>query len=449
MLVKFPPLLLSLALLCATLSATPAPAGKIFPYPYTHDDLPNGLRLVTIPTDSPNIVAVYIVVQTGSRNEVEPGKTGFAHLFEHMMFRGTEAYPPSRFEAELKRMGAASNAYTTDDHTAYHTVFSKEDLEALLKMEADRFQNLKYTEDVFKTEALAVLGEYNKNASNPVRKILEVLRGKAFKNHTYRHTTMGFIEDVKNMPQQYQYSLQFFDRYYRPEYTTIIVAGDVHRDHTRALVEKYWGGWKRGSHKAAVPAEPPQKEPAVARIDWPNPTLPWVTVAFRGPAYSDTEKDMAALDAISFLGFSENSELYQRLVIREQKVDTLSASNADHVDPYLFAVMTRVKKESDMEPVRDEILATLAGFAEKPVPAYRLEKVKRHLRSQFSLGMDNTAAMAANVAHYVSLRRTPETINRLYDQYANLNPEDIQKVARKYFVESGRTIVTLTGGKGR
>src|SRR5690242_20003491 len=96
---------------------------KIFPYPYTQEDLPNGLRLITVPTDYPNIVSVYIVVQTGSRNEVEPGKTGFAHLFEHVMFKGTEKTPTAKYEEVMKQTGAATNAFTSDDLTAYHTTF--------------------------------------------------------------------------------------------------------------------------------------------------------------------------------------------------------------------------------------------------------------------------------------------------------------------------------------
>src|SRR5262250_1536291 len=148
-------------------------AGKIFPYKYFTDDLPNGLRVITIPTDYPNIVALYIVVSTGSRNEVEPGKSGFAHLFEHLMFRGTEKVPPEAYNQALKNAGADSNAYTSDDRTVYHTVFSKEDLDQIMMLEADRFQNLKVPLDKFQTETRAVLGEYNKNASSPVRKIYE------------------------------------------------------------------------------------------------------------------------------------------------------------------------------------------------------------------------------------------------------------------------------------
>ena len=213
---------LLIALSCAALSLAAQAPQKIFPYPYTQADLPNGLRLVTVPTDYPNIVAVYIVVQTGSRNEIEPGHTGFAHLFEHLMFRGTEQFPVEKYTATLRRIGAASNAFTTDDFTCYYTTISKEDLATVLTMEADRFQHLRYAEPQFKTETQAVLGEYNKNSSNPAEKLDEVLSDTAFDKSTYKHTTMGFLKDIQDMPNQYEYSLKFFDRYYRPEYATII-----------------------------------------------------------------------------------------------------------------------------------------------------------------------------------------------------------------------------------
>src|SRR3954453_9874855 len=149
---------------------------KIFPYKYFMDDLPNGLRLVTVPTDYPNIVALFIVVGTGSRNEVEPGKSGFAHLFEHLMFRGTPEFPPDKYQAVLRNAGAASNAFTTDDFTAYHTTFSKEDIPRILSMEADRFQHLAVDPAAFKTETRAVLGEFNKNSANPEEKVFETIR---------------------------------------------------------------------------------------------------------------------------------------------------------------------------------------------------------------------------------------------------------------------------------
>src|SRR2546426_11390867 len=221
---------------------------KLFTYEYAIDDLENGLRLVTIPTDFPNMIALYIVVQAGSRNEVEPGKSGYAHLFEHIMFRGSENYTPEQRDLILKKAGAESNATTNSERTTYYETFSKEDLEAVMKLEADRFQRLKYPEPSYKTESLAVLGEYNKSSADPTEKLDEVLHATAFTRHTYAHTTMGFLKDIQDMPNQYNYSLQFYNRFYRPEYTTIVLVGDVNRDQTAALTKKYFGEWKHGSY---------------------------------------------------------------------------------------------------------------------------------------------------------------------------------------------------------
>ncbi len=429
------------------LAQAAGPQQKAFPYAYDQHDFPNGLRLVTVPTDYPNVVAVYIVVQAGSRNEIEPGKSGFAHFFEHVMFRGTKNTTPEEYEQRLKRMGASSNASTWDDRTIYHTTFSKEDLDELLRLEADRFQNLSYSEDVFRTEALAVLGEYNKSSAEPLEKLNEVLYDTAFDKHTYKHTTIGFLKDIEDMPNQYAYSKVFFNRFYRPEYTTIIVAGDVSPAGVRPIVEKYWGNWQRGSYKVDIPAEPAHDKPRTNHVEWPSSTLPVISVAFQNSAYTDTDVDSAALDLIGQLGFSQNSDLYRKLVIEDQTVDFLAFDNFDHVDPNLFTVTARVKKEADVSKVQDQILAALKGFQDAPVPMDKLEAVKQHLRYAFALRLDNSQAIAMTLAHFISLRRTPETINRLYDRYAALTPADLQRIAKKYFADNERTIVTLSTKK--
>ena len=439
------PLLLLLMFAAAAFAAQPQ---KIFPYSYTQEDLPNGLRLITVPTDYANIVAVQIVVQTGSRNEVEPGLTGFAHLFEHLMFRGTPAYPAEKYNQTLNRIGAASNASTYADKTIYYTTFSKEDLDTVLAMEADRFQNLKYAEPEFKTESLAVLGEYNKNSANPMSKLNEALSNTAFDRHTYKHTTMGFLHDIQDMPNQYDYSLKFFDRYYRPEYTTILVVGDVKAKAVRALVEKYWGAWKRGAYHPDIPAEPPQEAPRTVKVDWPSPTLPLVEIAYKGPAYTDSAKDTAALEALSYLAFSSNSDLYQRLVVQEQKADTIMSGAPDAIDPSLFEVVARVKRPEDVDYVRDQILATVKQFSEKPVDAAKLDQVRKRLRYESALRMDNSDAIASILAQYIALKRTPETMNALFEQYAKLTPDDIRQAAAKYLTANGRTIATLSGPGG-
>ena len=216
-------------------------------------------------------------------------------------------------------------------------------------------------------------------------------------------------------------------------------------------MDKYWGGWKRGSFRAGHSRRAAARAArARTRSNWPTPTLPWLAVAFRGPAYSDTENDQATLDIISFLGFSPSSELYQKLVIEEQKVDALGADNPDRVDPNLFTVLARVKKAEDVDAVRQEILAAVRALqGQAPVAKDRLEAVKSHLRYSSRWGWTTARAIAATLARYVALRRTPETINRLYDLYARVTPEDVQRIANKYFVDEGRTIVTLKGGNAK
>jgi zinc protease len=433
------------ALACCAVMALGAAPAKVFPYAYTQQDLANGLRLVVVPTGFPNIVATYIVVQVGSRNEVEPGHTGFAHLFEHLMFKGTDKYPQAKYTDTLQRMGAASNAYTTEDYTCYYTVDSKEGLPTVMEMEADRFQNLKVSEPEFKTDALAVLGEYNKNATNPTIRLDEVLSETAFERNTYRHTTMGFLKDIQAMPNLYDYSLKFFDRYYRPEYTTIVVVGDVKAGPVRALADRFWGGWKRGSYEAEIPQEQAQSAPRTAQVEWPAPTLPAVAVAYKGPAYTDAAKDTAALAALALLAFSPASELYQRLVVSEQKAATLYASAPEHLDPSLFQIVVRARRKNDVDYLRDQVYETVKAFREKPVEAARLDAVRKHLRYSLAIQMQSSDAIAGILARYVALRRTPETLNRFYDQLLALTPEDVRAAAERYLTDNNRTTVTLVG----
>jgi zinc protease len=440
--------LLLLCLPCAAIAQRKQPAQpreqKLFPYQYTIDELPNGLHLITVPTDFPNLVALYIVVKTGSRNEPEPGKSGYAHLFEHLMFRGSENFTAEQRDEILKRAGADSNAYTTDDRTVYHEIFSKEDLDKIMELEGDRFQHLKYAPDAYKTETRAVLGEFNKNSADPSEKLFEVLRAAAYKKHTYEHTTMGFIKDIEDMPNQYDYSLQFYKRYYRPENATIIVVGDVKRDAVMGMVQKYFGNWQRGNYTPQIPVEPAQTAPREEHIDWPSATLPYVDVAFRGPAYSDMEKEHAALDLLQAYAFGENSELYQKLVLKEQKVDSLSASFSDRIDPELFYVESRVKDQKDVVYVRDQVLATFKRYTTELIPLPKLNETRSRLRYSFALSLDSSEAIAGTLAPYIALRGTPETINKLYALYDRITPEDIRAAAAKYFVDNNRTIVTLS-----
>jgi zinc protease len=437
-----------LAILCVlafplSAIAQSAATGDIIPFKASERTLENGLKVIVIPTGFPNIVSLQIPVQTGSRNEVEPGKSGFAHFFEHMMFRGTKAYPPDAYNAIITKAGARQNAYTSDDLTNYHITFAKEDLEKILEIEADRFQNLFYSEDVFKTEANAVLGEYDKNSANPIRQILETQRKSAFTTHTYRHTTMGFIEDIKDMPNQFEYSKVFFDRWYRPEKTTIIVAGDVEPEQVFRLVEKYWGNWERGTYSVDIPQEPERQGPVYAHVPWTSPTPPWVTVAFHGPSFFQME-EQAAMDTMFDLAFGQTSDLYKKLVEQEQKVDQLFSFGGPNYDPTLFTVFARVKSPADAVYVRDQIMSTYAKLRSEPLDTKRVDDAKSNSRYSFVRAMDNTDAIAGTIARFTHFERSYDTLNKYYRALATITPATIQQTAQKYFNDKNLVVTTLS-----
>jgi len=419
-------------------------AGSLLPFTITERELPNGLRVIVVPTGLPNLVALQIPVRTGSRNEVEAGRSGFAHFFEHMMFRGTERYPPERYHGLLTRAGARSNAYTTDDYTNYHTTFAREDLETVLMLEADRFQNLAYSEEDFKTEARAVLGEYRKDNASPVNKLIEVQRDAAYRVHTYKHTTMGFLRDIEEMPSQLDYSRQFFDRWYRPEYTTLIVAGDVAADEVLPIVETYWGSWKRGGFRADIPAEPPPRGPIYAHVPWPGPTLPWLAVALHGPAHREDEKDYASLDVVLDLSFGPTSGLYKRLVQDEQVVDDLFVYAPRCVDPHLATVFARLKAPESAVQVRDAVLGELTRARRVPVAARLLEEARSHRRFALLRSFDTTEAVAATLAQFVHFRRSADTLETCYRLYDSLTPEDLLEAAERYATDSRLVVATLS-----
>ena len=436
-----------LILALSTLAAA-AQARKVFPYQYQVNDLPNGLRVVTVPTDFPNLVSFYLVVGAGSRNEVEEKKSGYAHFFEHLMFRGSENYPPGSFDAIMKKAGASSNAYTSDDRTVYHETFAKEDLDEVMRLEADRFQRLKFSEEQYKTEAGAVLGEYNKNSASPFFKMYEVMRETAFRDHTYSHTTMGYLEDIKDYPNQYEYAWKFFNRFYRPENSTVIVVGDIQPAEVLAKVKKYFGDWKRGDYKTEIKREKPQDAPRRKHIDWASATLPVVQVAYRAPAFSETEKDKAALDLLRIIAFGENSDLYQKLVLQEQKTVFVGAEADDHIDPELFTAYAQIKDVKDLEYVQNEILKTYKRYTTELVPQKQLDETRSRLRYGFVLGMNSNDSIASVLAQFIALRRSPETIDKVFALYDSITPEDIRKYAAKYFTDNNRTIVTLATKQG-
>ncbi len=429
--------------LIAVLTTVASLSAQILPYPIQQKQLANGLNVVTVQFDSPGLAAFFIVMRVGSRNEVEEGVTGFAHFFEHMMFRGTEKYPRDKYNDVLKSVGAGANANTWFDRTIYHMTGDATKLETMFEIEADRFMGLKYTEHDFKTEAGAVKGEYTKNNASPYSQLEENLLNTAFDRHTYKHTTMGFLKDIVDMPNQYKYSLEFFDRYYRPEYATIVVVGDATPEQVNKLAEKYFGMWKHGSYISTVAPESKQDSTRYTHLQ--NGSIPPVlSLNFKTPAYSDTDINVPAIDVLNGILFSETSPLYKKLVLEEQKVRSLSGDMMFTRDPYLSSIEASLIKKEDLQYVKDEIMKAIEDFKKNGTTEKTLADTKSRMKYSYAMSIDNPTGIANSLSTFITLIGDPESLNRLYALYEKVTVNDLKAAAVKYYVPSGLTVATIS-----
>jgi len=428
-------------------AAPPAAATDVFPYPMKVELLDNGLKVVSIPLKNPDIIAFYTVVRSGSRNEIEPGKSGFAHFFEHMMFKGTKTVPRPAYDDYLTRLGAGTNGYTSDDYTFYFVVFAgRDNLEEVVRTEADRFLNLYYTEEMIKTEAPVIEGEYLASVSNPGRRVDELLRDTAYDLHSYKHTTLGYLRDIQDMPRQFDYSLLYKDRFYAPDNSILLVVGDFDHGRLMDLVRKYYAPWKKSNYVLQTPVEPPQKEARRAHLLWPGKTIARLAIGFHGPAFSDELPDKAAMDLLAAVAFAPSSPIIQRLVRDEQKCLSLYADFSDTRDPGLLVLNAAVKNDEDLPYVEARILEELARLKNEPVSEKDLADIKANLKYSTAAALGTTDGVAGILSFYLNLTGDPGTLNRLFALYDRITPADIRSVAARYFRAENSTTVTLSSG---
>jgi len=427
-------------------ASAPTTSADVFPFEIQRETLDNGLTVLMVPMPSEGLVSYWSVVRTGARDEVEQGVTGFAHFFEHMMFKGSENFPGDGFDRIVNSIGASSNAYTTDDYTAYHMSFTTDDLPQVIELEADRFQRLQYDESVFRTEAGAVYGEYRKNRASPWYQLFEAIHDKAFDAHTYKHLTIGFEADIKEMPERFEYSKSFFQRFYRPENTVILVAGDFDPKQALSTVEKYYGGWARGYETPAVKPEPEQTAQRRIVVPYDGQTLPWLTLNFKGAAYAPDDVTTIAATLIPELVFGETSALYKKLVLDEQRVDFLVGDFGDTRDPGLWSVMTRVKKPEDLRAVEAEIWSTITDLHAETIAPERLADVASSMKYGFLSSLSTPDGLASNLARTIAHTGGISAVNTLYATLDRVTPQDVQRAARMYLQPERCTIGILHTG---
>ena len=420
-----------------------AASAQAFPFPVETHALPNGVRVVLVSYDSPGLAAYYTLMRVGSRNEPEQGRSGYAHFFEHMMFRGTKAHPATDYGDTMSRLGLDTNAFTSEDMTVYHAFGPSKALPTIIDYEADRFMNLDYSEEQFRTEAGAILGEYAKNASNPDSKLDEKMMETAFTTHTYRHTVIGYLDDVKNMPGGFAYAREFFKRYYTPDNATVIVVGDFDKKDILQRIKKAYAPWKGKLAAAAIPVEPPQAQARRGHLEWPLPTLPRTWSTWHMPGATDLTAVATATVLNAYL-FGPTSPLYQDLVLGRQLVDALEPSWGNHRDATLFGVYARVRKASDLDEVEAAVTREVAKLAGGSVDPRRLDAVRSNLKYGKVLSLDTANRVAVTLAVATAPTGDLDYLNKQFARVDKLQPADLVAFAKKYLTDGNRTVVTLT-----
>lgn len=462
----------SLLLFCAAaLAAASQPASNFFPYHVETRTLPNGLNVVVIPTpEFRGMVTYSTAVFAGSRNETQTGKTGLAHLFEHIMFLHQYDGQPHGYEQAMRRLGAFNNAWTDYDLTFYHPTTFTSNLvgpvqgpegptPGLIQLEASRFENLKLDRKTFQVEAGAVLGEYRRIFSDPGEKMIEEMSPIAFPHHPYGHTVIGYEKDVENMPSAWDAAWEFYGNYYKPNNVALIVVGDVAPKTIFTQVEKYYADWTP-SHPPQIPAEQPPNGPKDVHVNWEAGVSPRLVVGYHTPAMQPGSKETAVTMVLPELLVSRSAPLFQKLRYQKQTVTSFSildgAELLESTDPHLLLldselILDRFRKEGQpyVNDVQNDVIGgvdALQHFSRQPGSARVLKVVKSKVRNDFLARLDSTYDIAQTFAWCYRFNRDPQVIDVLMQAIASLRPRDIDAYAQKYFTPQHRIVTTLWQG---
>ncbi len=422
--------------------ALPAHAGA-FPYPVDQRALDNGLTVYVVPMPSPGAVSFVTWMQVGSRDEVDEGRTGFAHFFEHLMFFGTETLGGREREREVLRLGIEENAWTLIDDTVYHGLVSTENLPRYVEIEADRFQSLTLTSDDVQKESGAVYGEFRKSQASPDNALSVAMWAAAFEEHTYGHDTIGYEADIAAMPTAHAYAKAFFDRFYRPENAHVLVVGDVEPEAAHALVASHFGSWAAGEvPRPEVPQEPEQTQLRRVELSWPSDTAPRLQMAWKVPAHDPTRPETAHLALVDDLLLSSIAPLRQRLIREEGLAYDLSGGGMDSVDPGLFGIDVTAKEGADLAHIEAVIREELAALADG-VSADLLQRTADQARYRFMTSLDNPDDVAQSLGWHLRRHPDPASLDTFFEHYASATADDVANLVRTTFVDERLTIGTL------
>lgn len=408
--------------------------------------LPNGLRVFMIEDHQAPVVSVQVWYHVGSKDE-SPGMTGFAHLFEHLMFDGTKNLGPEQFSDYIVRSGGIDNAYTTEDATVFWETVPSSQLPVVMWLESDRMRNLEITDHAFNTEREVVKEERRLRFDNPpYGTVVETLYRHAYTVHPYQHTTIGSMRDLERA--RLADIRDFYDTYYVPNNASLIMVGDLDPQEAESLARKYFGSLESAPHpiERRIPQEPLQTAKRVIRLEL-NVALPAFVEGYHMPADGIADAYPLRL-AAKILSDGESSRIYRRLVYDKQIALEAQSTGNFTEDPNLFFVFAILNQGHTPAEGEAEVEAELERLKTRLISPEELLKAKNQILRDFILSRQSTQSRGEELGYAAVILKDHGLVNTELARFLAVTSEDIQRVARKYFVPENLTLVEVYAREG-
>src|SRR6195256_5289378 len=430
-------------LTCAFLLASAILSAAVRPprLAYQIATLPNGLTIVLEEDHSTPIVHLQLTYHVGSKNK-EPGRTGFAHLFEHLMFKGSKNVEAEGHTSMIASVGGQSNAYTTDDETVFWETVPAHYLPLSLWLEADRMATLRIDKDTFANERDVVKEERRMRVDNqPYGRLNEIIYDQAFTVHPYKHATIGSMQDLE--AASVEDVRDFYKTFYVPVNATLVIVGDFETAQALRLANNYMARVPKSDRVVPrdIPQEPPQTKEKRVTLQEPWP-LPAVVVAYH--VTKDGNPDSYPLHiAAKVLSDGQTSRIYKKLVY-EKQMAVAAFGNANLIeDPNLFYAVAIVAPGHTPEEVAEALIAELDRLKTEPITAHELQRTKNQFARDYIMGRESDQQKAGQLSHAVVIHNDVKTADAEFDIFQNMTAAEVQRVARTYFRPENRLVLTL------
>ncbi|MBC8139854.1 MAG: insulinase family protein [Armatimonadetes bacterium] len=434
--------------LCAVSPAFAAPpvgdaASPLPPLAFTDRTLPNGLRVLASENHQTPTVAIYVFYKVGSKDD-PPGRSGFAHLFEHLMFKSTKNMASEQLDRLTEDVGGANNAYTADDVTVYHETVPSNHLERLLWAEAERMSNLTVDEKNFKSERAVVQEEFRQSyAANPYGDLYLQTTIQGFTKHPYKRPGIGNLAELQAATVTDVKA--FHKTYYRPDNAVLVVVGDFDPAQLKMWADRYFGAVAkpRGAIPRVTAVEPPRTAQRHVAVTAPDVPLPAFSATYLTPGVADA--DTPALDVLaSVLGEGESSRLYRALVYDKQIASEVSVESNGNTEAGLFTVLVTAASGEKLPDLETAAFAEMDKLREEEITAKELEKAKVSLVGGIVRARETVDGTANFLGVAAVLLGDPSRINTELARVNAVTAADVLRVAKKYLSPMNRVIVSYT-----